>query len=66
MPPTHVLAFRDAFAARRFVERLIDIAKLNHLAIFIQEEHVIVLDGGDRNRHREIVALARESGAMRI
>ncbi len=60
-PPTYVFAFADCAAALRFVERLVLV--LHHVAIYRDGEHVIVLDGGDDDRGREINRLARESSA---
>lgn len=63
-PPTYFYAFADAHRARRFVEKLAD--ELFHLAIFIQDEQVIVLDGSPDDhavprRRRRIAQLAMES-----
>lgn len=64
MPPTHLFVFRDADAARRFVTRLV--LAMHHLAIYVDREQVIVIDGGDVGRAREIARLARESGVTRL
>ena len=63
MPPTHLFVFADGHAARRFVIRLV--LALHHLAIYIVEEQVIVIDGGDFSRAHEIARLAKESGATK-
>jgi hypothetical protein len=60
-PPTYVFQFEDAAHARDFVHRLT--LALNHLAIYIEDTQVMVLDGGDRSRRQEIARLARESSA---
>jgi hypothetical protein len=63
-PPTHLFVFKDAHAARRFVVRLVDVHKMIELAICVQEERVILIDGGDSPRAYEIGRLAHESDAM--
>jgi hypothetical protein len=58
-----LFAFDTSADARIFVHKLAH--ALDHLAIYIEREHVIVLDGGDPPRRREIVRLARKSGIVR-
>jgi hypothetical protein len=56
-----VLAFDTPAAARVFVHRLA--RSLDHVAIFIDGEHVIVIDGTEGEpRRREIGRIARGSG----
>ena len=55
--------FKDAHAARVFVRKLVDTAKMKQLAIYIRYEGVIVIDGADKFRREQICQLARSSGA---
>jgi len=64
MPPHYLFVFEDEGAALRFVERLV--IHLQHLAIYRDGIQVYVLDGGDSDRRREIVRLARESAAQML
>jgi hypothetical protein len=65
MPPTYVFQFDDAEHARAFVRRLA--LHLNHLAIYIEDTQVLVLDGDeDRDQRQEIMRLARQSSASML
>jgi len=60
-----LFVFRSPWAARAFVKRVVDLEKMVHLAFFVRDEAVIVLDGDDGPpRGRRLVALARSSGSL--
>lgn len=54
--------FDDVVNARIFVQRLA--LMFWHIAIFIDEEAVIVIDGADESRAAAIRQLARTSGSI--
>lgn len=63
-PPdrTFLFAFETPERARTFVRRLV--LTLQHLALFIDGEHVHVIDGSEQGQAAEIVRLALSSGAF--
>jgi hypothetical protein len=61
-PIEHTFVFTDAFAARRFVERVV--LTLTDVAIYIDDTRVTVWGDGVIGRHAQIVRLSRESGAL--
>ncbi len=64
-PPVYVFQFEDAQSARGFVRRLVK--HLNHLAIYIEDTQVMVMDGDwDRDQWPEITRLARKSSASML
>jgi hypothetical protein len=61
--PRQLFAFRDAYAARRFVFRVA--RALDDVAILVDDVHVLVIDGGEPHdwprRQTLIAQLGRES-----
>ncbi len=57
----YLFAFEDGPSARTFVKRLL--LALGDLAIYIDDCHVIVIDGGEFDRRERILQLARSSSA---
>jgi hypothetical protein len=57
-----LFAFETPERARVFVKRLV--LTLRHVAVFVDGEHVRVIDGSDDGQAEEIVRLARTSGAF--
>lgn len=64
MTRQYLFAFEDRHAARGYVVRLV--RELRHLAIFIDDCHVMVIDGGEEERRERILQLARISAARRL
>jgi hypothetical protein len=64
MTRQYLFAFEDRHAARGFVVRLVK--ELFHLAILIDDCHVIVIDGGEEERRERILQLARVSSARML
>ena len=61
MTRQYLFAFEDRHTARGFVVRLVK--ELYHLAIYIDDCHVIVIDGAEEERRERILQLARVSSA---
>lgn len=59
----YLFAFTSAAHARIFVQKLV--LQLEHLAIYIDGESVIVIDGGEEPRRERILQLAKWSSAVR-
>lgn len=60
----YLFAFEDAARARVFVKRLA--LNLRRIAIFIDGEHVRVIDGSPNGQHDEIIRLAKGSSARPV
>jgi len=60
----YLFAFDSSHSARAFVKRLT--LSLDHLAIFIEDCHVQVIDGGEFERRERILQLARSSSARLV
>jgi hypothetical protein len=58
----YLFAFEDAARARIFVKRLV--LNLRRLAIYVDGEHVRVIDGSPEGQHAEIIRLAKGSEAQ--